>query len=425
MATRRIARGRGGSPVPIIILTVLLVGAIALAVVFGMKMNKLQEEMITLNDRVGAAQDRERATELKAQQFKTLVGLNYDAMQESFDKLKKDALEKSMIAGAEEGGPLQLETVADLVEAYAREVQALRAKVNDLDTSLAKAKAAQAQAELDARKVKEETAAEVQRITGERDKARDERDTIQKKLDGTTQTLQAKIGGLEGDKTKLIKDVNHWKKAYEIQKQKVADLLKQIDVLKHPVDIRGPLTGPQAAGEPVDGKVLTLAPDGDTCMIDLGRRDWVQIGMEFRVYDNADPESRTVKGHIQIRKVMDTIAQCKIMEQDKLDPILPGMVLVNPAFQRGKTLNFVLVEPFREPNVEQLLARYPCKVKKVNPTDTETLDRDTDYVITGEGHTGREGITRPEDSPTVDQAKKHQITIMKESTLLRYLGELD
>ena len=169
---------------------------------------------------------------------------------------------------------------------------------------------------------------------------------------------------------------------------------------------------------------MTIEPDGQTLMIDLGRRDWVQIGMEFKVYDNADPESRKVKGHVQVRKVLDSIAQCKVMEQDKLDPILPGMVIVNPAFQRGKTLNFVLVGGFREANVEQLLSRYPCRVSTVTSSDTKKLNRDTDYVIKGEAHV-KPGVTVPDDSPTVEQAKQYQITVMNESTLLRYLGELD
>jgi hypothetical protein len=100
------------------------------------------------------------------------------------------------------------------------------------------------------------------------------------------------------------------------------------------------------------------------------------------------------------------------------------MVIINPAFQSGKTLEFVIIEPFREPNVEQFLARYPCKVKVVTPTDTSKLSRDTDYVITGEGRL-REGLTRPDESPIAEQARKLGITVMRENALLRYLGELD
>ena len=418
MATRRIARGRGGSPVPIIILTVLLVGAVALAIVFGMKMSKLQEDIVGHQDDVKTAQQNRRSAEEQAVQFKTLVGLNLDAMQETFDKLKKDAQDTAPIAGLDDAGPLKLDTVAEVVEAYAREVAALRTIVGRLEGEVAEGKQAREQAETDLKNYRKDRDDEVARVKDDAAKARDQRDVAQRKLAAATQKFNADVAALDVEKTKLIKDVNHWKKAHEIQARKVKDLLAQIDELKHPVDIRGPLTGPQAAGEPVDGKVVTIEPDGETVMIDLGRR------MEFKVYDNADPESRKVKGHVQVRKVFDSIAQCKVMEQDKLDPILPGMVIVNPAFRRGKTLHFVLVTPFREPNVEQLLSRYPCRVKKVNPSDTQKLDRETDYVITGEGRI-KEGVTRPDESPTVEQAKEWQITVMRESTLLRYLGELD
>jgi len=424
MATRRIARGRGGSPVPIIILCVLLVGAIALAVVFAMQADKLRQEIEARKADVEAAEKSRRLAETKGQQYQTLMGINYDAMQEEFNKLKDELQKIALLQKADDGAAPRMDTVEDMMLAYAREVAALRTELADRQASLDRAKAESEQHRVDKEKAVTERDEGVKLAQGERDAARDERDTIQKKLDKDTRELNAKVAELEAEKVKLIKDVNHWKKRAEVEGKKVEDKDKQIDELKHPVDVRGSLAGDQAVGEPVDGKVITIEADGETCMIDLGRRDWVQIGMEFSVYDNADPESRKVKGHIQVKKVFDTIAQCRIGQQDKLDPVLPGMVIVNPAFQRGKTLNFVLVEPFREPNVEQLLARYPCKVKKVNPTDTEKLDRDTDYVVTGEGRI-KEGVTRPDDSPTVEQAKQYQITVMRESVLLRYLGELD
>lgn len=424
MATRRIARGRGGSPVPIIILSVLLVGAIAVAVVFGMKADKLQTQDIpAMEQERKDALVRERAAIEKLTQYKTLVGLPDESMQAKYDTLKKELLDKAMLEGGEDGGPLRLETVSDLLEAYAREVAKLRTAVDGLETELAQAREARKQTEDQMAALKKDHTEEVDRLKAEAARAGDERDAAKTQLGQDTQKLKGQIAALEADKSKLNKDVIHWKKRYEIAAQKVKDREKQIDALKHPVDVRGPLTGTVPRGEPVDGKVITIEPDGQHVMIDLGRRDWVQMGMEFSVYDNADPESRKVKGHIQVKKVFDTIAQAKVVEQDELDPILRGMVIVNPAFERGKTLQFVLVTPLHEPNVEQLLARYPCQIKKVSASDTDKLDRDTDYVIVGEGRI-KEGVTRPAESPTVEQAKGWGITIMRESALLRYLGEL-
>ncbi|MFW6161937.1 MAG: hypothetical protein ACODAJ_04160 [Planctomycetota bacterium] len=424
MATRRIARGRGGSPVPIIILSVLLVGAIAVAVVFGMKADELENQRIpAMAEERDQALLRQRAAVEKLTQYKTLVGLADEQMQRKFDTLKDELLEDAMLEGAEDGGPLRLKTVTDLVEAYAREVGELRNTVNSLETELAQAREARKQTDEQMAALKTEHQEEIQRLKAQAAQAADQRDKLQAQLDQTSQKLQAQIASLESDKTKLSKDLNHWQKRYEIASEKTEDLKKQIDTLKHPVDVRGSLVDTGIRGEPVDGKIMTIEPDGQHVMIDLGRQDWVQMGMEFSVYDNADPESREVKGHIQVRKVFDTIAQAKVLEQDELDPILPGMVIVNPAFERGKTLDFVLVTPFREPNVEQLLARYPCRVKKVSPADTDKLDRDTDYVILGEGQL-KEGVTRPAESPTTEQAKDWGITVMAESDLLRYLGEL-
>lgn len=424
MATRRIARGRGGSPIPIIILAVLLVGGVGLAIVLGMKTGDLNDEITRLKGEVTKSQQDARGAEERGRKFETMVGLRYDAMKESFDRFKKDATEKGNITEGPDG-PVKLDTVADLVVAYAKEVTRLRSEVSRIEGELAEAKRLREEAEAAQRAAAKENGERVAAVEAAANKVRDEKGRIQDEADQAVKKLKSQVALLETEKTKLIKEVNHWKKTSDVLSRKIKQNEELIKELKDPRQRLGPLTGPTVAGEPIDGKVITVEPDGKTVMIDLGRRDWVQLGMEFSVYDNSNPDERAVKGHIQVRRVFDTIAQCKVLQQDELDPILPQMVLINPAFEKGKNLNFVLLGEFKEANIEQFLARYPCRVKRMAAdADGKTLSRETDYVITGE-RAPKEGEMRPEDSDVAAKAKDWKMTIMRESTLLRYIGELD
>ena len=428
MATRRIARGRGGSPVPIIILAVLLVGAVGLAIVLGMKTGELNDEIARRDKDVTAQQDRTRRDALEFRKYETLVGLKLDAMSAEFEDLKKALGEKAPLEKKDEGdepdegdkgeeGPRKLETVTDLLEAYADRVVVLRDEVKKSDTELAEAKRELEQLRTDKEKTEEEKTVAVKKAKDETDKVRGEKAQIQAQLDKISEKLSAEVETLKGAKTKLNKQANDWKKKYDVLTKKVKDLLVRNEELKKHQETRKALVDGKTVVEPIDGKIITMEADGKHVMINLGRRDWVQVGMEFDVFDNADPESRKVKGHLQVRRVFDVIAQAKVLEQDELDPLLPGMVIANPAFKRGETLRFVLVGKFREGNVEQLLSRYPCRIDK-------DVTRDTDYVVTGQAPTPP-GKPRPEDSPEVEKAKTWEITVMKEKALLRYLGELD
>ena len=425
MATRRIARGRGGSPVPIIVLSVLLVGAVGLAIVLGMKTGELRDQVAQAEQKVRDQQDRNRKDALEFRKYETLVGLKLDGMSEHFEQLKSALGEKAPLAkkasgedkGEGEEGPRKLETVTDLLDAYASEVVTLRDAVKESDGKLQVARKDLEQATTDKDKTEEEKAAAAAKASEEAGKLREDKAKVQEELDKARKKLSAEVEALKLERTKLTKDVNNWKKGSEIRDKKVKGLLVRNEELKKLQKTRGRLVDGTVSGEPVDGKIITVEADGKHVMIDVGRRDWAQIGMEFEVFDNADPESRKVKGHIQVRRVFDVIAQAKVLKQDALDPILPGMVIANPAFKRGERLNFVLVGRFREGNVEQLLSRYPCQVQK-------EVTRETDYVVTGQAPVQR-GQPRAEDSPSVERAKAWEITVMKEDDLLRYLGELD
>jgi len=440
MATRRIARGRGPSPVPIIVLVVLVVGLLGSTIVLALKVGDLQtniedglrsvqatanftEEQIPvlarqpLRNALGVIVAAVRKKELeRLQKFQTIVGLNPDAAEEEYVLLKKD-LEKR--------GPLPdvgQETFTDirtLLLSYADRSAALERVVKRLEGKLEGAKAALEQAKRDAEaeaKTKDEQIASLKETIAQ---LRSAKADLEAKLDKTSKELAAQVEALKAQRIQTAKKLSALNKEIENLRETIKQKDEMIAELRFPKKVTGSLITAREA-EPPDGKVLSVDPDGQFLMVDVGRRDWLAVGMVFQVYDNADPEARKPKGEIQIRKVYEDIARAKVLKQDEVDPILPGMIIVNPAFKRGAKLEFVFKGGFAHPlpYIKRLLAFYRCSF-------APKVTRTTDYLIIGESPSEEEGAIPPEESEDYRLALQYKIPIMKESDLLRYLGELE
>jgi len=408
----------------VIVLVVIVVGLLGSTIVLALEMGRLQDKIEAKDQLLDAARKRSREKEKEFYDYAALVGLQRDGAQKQFEGLKREIATKAPLpkpAGPEgEQGPAAevAENMFELLEAYADECKDLRAVIARLEGQLAQSKEQHEQTIARDRgdiETKETLIAAAKKVASD---LRKDKADVDAELDKTSSALSAQIEDLKQQKTGLIKDVNKWKNDCEIAQRTIKEQKELIEQLKRPKKKIWPIDT-TVAGHPVDGKIIRVDADGKHVMINLGRRDWVGIGMEFRVYDNAEPDTQKEKGRLQVRRVYDTIAQAKVLKQDELDPILPGMVIINPAFKRGRRVEFVLQGPFREPNVKQLLSRYPCVIK-----DEVTVK--TDYLVTGEGEIDPEKAQMsPEDSENYSKAKDLDIVVLKENELLRYLGERD
>lgn len=417
MATRRIARGRSASPVPVIVLSVIVVGLLGASIIFGLKVGELEDQVKQKEEDIVEARNEQATMHKYILKYSRLVGLDFESAKSEYDEelAKLKQLDKVTPRYTKEGEPRE-PTVLELFQDYDSYVADLEGKVEDLEQKVtdANTQIEQLRSQLGAKE--DNWTAEIEKWKQQAEKFEKEKAAVQEELETTRNNLTAQIEKLKAEKIELSQDVAALEKKVEVKDDSIAQLEQQVEELKLAktkpwklVDI--------PRREPVDGRILHVGGDGQYVTIDLGRNDWVGLGMEFQVYDNTDPETRQVKGRVQVREVKSDIATAKILEQDELDPILPGMVLVNPAFERGKVVEFVLVPPLQERDLERLLRRYRCRV-------AEEVTSDTDYVILGEGSRADEGLD-PLDSEPVRKAESLGVVVMKETTLLRYLGELD
>ncbi len=420
MATRRIARGRVGSPVPIIILSVLLVGLLVSTIVLGLTTGDLEKKLLTTQEAVTKEKNDRKKAEDDFRVYEKVVGFTREGAVRERDALKEDLAKRTALRPAPgpepEGAPKVFDDLKTLADGYAIRAMQFEKEAVRLEGEL---KVAKEKGEETARDAKETADTKQKQIDLEKaavGKLREDKAKVEKERDEVREKLTAEVEDLKARNTKLTKEVAAAQKDVTVRDEQMKKKDEKIKDLEFPKTRAGTLK-PGALPEPPDGKILTVDADGKNVMVDLGRKDWVEVGMFFTVYEKGNEDTRKPKGQIQIRQVFDEIARAKVVKQDDVDPILPGMIVVNPAFKRGTKLVFRLKGRFTEPRIEQLLSRYPC-------TFADKVSMTTDYVIIGDARPDEaKGEVPWDEDEEVLFAKENRIPIMRERELLSYLGE--
>jgi myosin heavy subunit len=398
--------------VPIIVLSVIVVGLLASTIVLGMKVSDLQD-LLEYNKKQLKAEKDKRQEDLNGfREYENLVGLDQDAAKADFNKLRDELMDTAPLPGEDRGAPP--DNMKNLLRRYADRTKLLADKVDDHLREIQTAKQDLEELRQQVEQLEKSKQEAIDQAEARYAKLQGEKEQVEGKLQTTSQELNTQIDQLKATRQQLQTKLDSVTKDVELLKKTIAQKDELIDKLRNPPKPKTKLVL-DTQREPADGKVLTVESDGQYVMIDVGRQDWVSEGMEFRVFDETNPDARKEKGRIQVRRVYDTISQAKILEQDPMDPILRDMVIVNPAFSRGRKLNFVLEGRFEEPNVERLLSRYPCEIQK-------NVTRDTDYMVVGQARR-RPGEPSWKDSENAGLAEKYRVPILMERDLLRYLGE--
>lgn len=138
-----------------------------------------------------------------------------------------------------------------------------------------------------------------------------------------------------------------------------------------------------------DGKVIKVAAEDNTVTVNIGSRNRVTEDLRLTVYPYTGiPDSGAGKAVIEVISVGDTVSQCRIIKQDKDNPIITGDLVANVVFDALRNYNFVVEGQFDldntgEPTVagnkaaKDLIQRYGGRVQK-------DVDIDTDYVVLGD-----------------------------------------
>jgi len=202
---------------------------------------------------------------------------------------------------------------------------------------------------------------------------RDKLASAKKEYDGSVQQLNQQIAQQTTEIQNLDAQARKWKLEYEkLVASKTRPLLDKEQTVRRP-----------------DGKILRVLPSEGLAYIDIGSKDRVMEGLRLTVYPYTGiPDSGVGKGIVEVSNVRDDVSECRIIQQEKDNPIIPGDLVANIVYDSLRTYNFVVEGLFDPDNagavtpagtkvLRDLIRRYGGNVVK-------DIGLQTNYLVLGE-----------------------------------------
>jgi len=160
-----------------------------------------------------------------------------------------------------------------------------------------------------------------------------------------------------------------------------------------------------------DGAIVEVAEG--YAFIDKGRRDNMQNGLEFEVFQVIKGGKRVPKGRVRVSKVEDVMSRVLILSvRDPRNPIIPDDRITSPFYDPNKKPVFVfagsdlVTKTATLEYIKRKLVDYGVKID-------DELSPQTDFLV---------ALKDFETDPKYQLARDLKVVILREAELLRYLG---
>jgi len=214
-----------------------------------------------------------------------------------------------------------------------------------------------------------------------------------------------------------LKQARDEKEALEAEKNEKIRLLEHsvVELQKQLQKIREEVAGGVKQG--VDFKPEKEIPDGKVILVDreagivldIGQKKGVRAGLRFQVYNEKADGTRINVGEIEVKTVYPEISRAILLgeQDDPVQVVHKGDVLINPAFHPGRAKVFVADTPFdaaKKQAFRDALAEYGSVLE-------DDVSGRTDYLIIG---------TQP--GKLMERAQQFGVVMIREEDLNRFLG---
>lgn len=238
---------------------------------------------------------------------------------------------------------------------------------------------------------------------------------LRKQMDESYKSLSDDVGrtksdadayrdGFEKSKQEFEKRISEQRNAADDRETKLKDSLDKLKeenlVLTNQLSVlrgekKGELLRPEDEASLVDGSVTGLNPGERQAFISLGRKNKIQLGMRFGVYTDARAAKPDADGNyprskalLEVINVGDESSTCRIISENRGQPVISGDVLVNPIYDARKTYKFVVFGNFdsngdtistglERRDIVALIEEWGGKV-------VDELNGDVDFLVMGE-----------------------------------------
>lgn len=182
-----------------------------------------------------------------------------------------------------------------------------------------------------------------------------------------------------------------------------------------------PKRAPMAPDQP-DGQIETVSRAGDVAWIDLGGPQGVLAGMRFEVLRRGKAGKLESRGQVEVREVNSNNSMVGLLTPpDPRDPMLPGDLIRNPHFHKGRVIHFHLLGDFpltmSKEFVSQRLVEMGAKVDDTVSTSTDVLVVGDVPLTEGEDAVP---LTDTEEYRTAEKFGIRIVRLPELATFLRY-----
>jgi len=392
-ASRR-AQAGAVSAMWVIVLVVAWLGTLGLWYASASELTRFDQDRQTA---VTAKEEAEQRLEEQLTRLETLsaltgyrdeatagTGSDAAAMQTDLDSVKQQL--GSALGGAESKVTLQ-QAVAALRAALQTSQTALASAKTDLESEVAKRRAAETATSTATSSLTDQLAQVNQQLTDERQRADNQSQADARRFDELVATQQAS--------DTAARDAQQALAEFEVKSRRDASTLEaQIKALA--VRREG------AEPDDVDGSILSVGKTGAVAYVDLGARQGLRRGTRFEVLRLGKSGELVLKGTVEVRDVEDDMSLVGLTaEPNAFDPILPGDKLRNPHFEANATLHFYLLGDFPLTlSKEQATAR----LRELGAEVDETLGTSTDVLVLGE-----KSLAEGEGAPELTESDEYKL----------------
>ena len=240
--------------------------------------------------------------------------------------------------GVEEGGTLRalVTKLKNDLDARTKEFEAMQKGFEDLKVQLSDASKASAGAQGQPSESMTKAMATLESLNKVADEYRAESAQVRQTLDEAKREFDQRMSQAKSSQEAEIGSLKSTNARLETRLNEAGKKLSQFE------------TKPSDPSSIVDGRVLEVIGDGETIFLDIGRRDRLQAGTTFEVFESAesirstDEQGLRGKASIQVMKVGDDTSTARVTRATPGRPLLRGDVITNAVYSPKHVYRFLV-----------------------------------------------------------------------------------
>jgi len=398
----RVVQQRTGPPYFLIIMVFLFFVASILAVLFHLEGDKLKKSSAKTAETLKKVAGRDDLQDAKIVQMIKRYDTPEPGERRGITVVKRLEGKIETLTQLITGTTTTAEGAADKADAAFREIKSRRGLVSEVLDLFKQRNALQADLKDRDSRIRQKTdeLAEksrlVERLTkdfeGKIAAQKEQVDLLEARLTAAHEKYQK---DLEQAREEWQRQRDELNKNIVVKTRQIAKLQRQLDKMKQQIaNLRDRIREAQPRGDPMkvartpDGKVMSVVQEQEFCYISLGSKDRVTPGLTFTVYPPTGiPADGKGKASIVVAEVGEDTSGCRIVQQDRDDPIVDGDVIANLAFDPTRTYTFVVEGVFdlhgKGRATSEGAEEARALIKQFGGKVARQVSIDTDFLILG------------------------------------------